>query len=75
MKNFYNAYHYILCVQEINQKLVEVLNVMEKEEMKNDPDEQVNQGHHIYIELWFLTITKWSTTLFNSVWHHQIQRS
>ena len=31
---------------------------MVEEDMKNDLDQQKDQGHHNYIETWFQTITK-----------------
>ena len=31
---------------------------MVEEDMKNDPDQQKDQGHHNYIEIWFQTVTK-----------------
>lgn len=46
---------YPLCVQETNQQIVKYLNAMEEGNIQYDLDKQVNQGHHNYSELWFLT--------------------
>jgi hypothetical protein len=42
-----------LCIQETNQQIVEDLHGMTKEDIQSGGNEQVNQGHHDYIELWF----------------------
>jgi len=39
---------------------------MEEEGIQNNPYDQVNQGRHSYIELWFLTITDQE--------HHSLQQ-
>jgi hypothetical protein len=44
-----------LCIQETNQQIVEDMHGMKKEDMQSSVDEQVNQGKHDYIELWFHT--------------------
>ena len=31
---------------------------MEEEDIQDDPNQQVDQGHHNYIEIWFQTVTK-----------------
>ena len=41
------------CIQENNQQKMEDLKVMVEEDMKNDPDQQKDQWHHNYIEIWF----------------------
>ena len=46
------------CIQEKNQQKEEDLKVIVEEDMKNDPDQQNDQGHHNYIEIWFQTVTK-----------------
>ena len=55
------------CIQENNKKREEDLKVMVEEDMKNDPDEKVNQGNQIYIEVWLKKSTIWGiTTFFNN---------
>ena len=46
------------CIQEKNQKKEEDEKVMVEGEMKNDPDQQKDQGYQSYIETWFQTVTK-----------------
>jgi len=46
------------CVQESNHEKEEDLKVMEEEDIQDDPKNQVDQGHHNYIEIWFQTIIK-----------------
>jgi len=48
------------CIQENNQQKEEDLKLMVEEDMKNDPNQQVDQGRHNYIEIWFQTIIKLS---------------
>jgi hypothetical protein len=46
---------YPLCTQVTNQQIVEDLDGMTKEDIQSGDNEQVNQVHHDYIELWFQT--------------------
>ena len=46
------------CTQEKDQKKEEDQKVMIEGDMKNDPDQQKNQGYQSYIETWFQTVTK-----------------
>jgi len=54
-----HGYHQIFHVLKItiNEK-IEDLKVMEEEDIQDDPNQQVDQGHHNYIEIWFQTVTK-----------------
>ncbi len=58
LKSFNYAYHQILYVCKGLIKKVEYLNVTTKEDINNDPNEQANQGHQKYIEVWFQKINK-----------------
>ena len=46
------------CVQENNQQKEEDLNVIIEEDIQGDPTQQVDQGHHNYIDIWFQTVIK-----------------
>lgn len=46
-----------LCVQDNNNKKDKELNFMEEEDIQDDPNQQVEQGHHNYIEIWFQAVT------------------
>ena len=46
------------CTQEEGQQNEEDQKVMIDGDMKNDPDQQKNQGYQSYIEIWFQTVTK-----------------
>ena len=46
------------CVQENNQQKEEDLNIIIEEDIQDDPTQQVDQGHHNYIYIWFQTIIK-----------------
>ena len=57
LRNFYYAYHHILYATKISTIPKQNISIgMVEEDIQNDPDEQVNQGHHNYIEIWFQTI-------------------
>lgn len=42
-----------LCIQEKTQQKEEDVRVMIEEDMKNDPDQQKDQGYQSYIEICF----------------------
>jgi len=46
------------CTQEKDQQKEEDQKVMIEGDMKNDPDQQKDQGYQIYIEIWFQKVTK-----------------
>lgn len=46
------------CTQEKDQQKEEDQKVMIEGDMKNDPDQQKNQGYQSYIEIWFQRVTK-----------------
>jgi len=47
-----------LGIQETNQQILKYLNDMMKEDIQRNVDEQENQGHHNYIQIWFHTTIK-----------------
>jgi len=46
------------CTQEKDQQKEEDQKVMIEGDMKNDPNQQEDQGYQSYIEIWFQTVTK-----------------
>ena len=46
------------CIQEKDQQKEEDEKVMIEGDMKNDPNQQDDQGYQSYIEIWFQTVTK-----------------
>ena len=46
------------CTQEKDQQKEEDEKVMIEGDMKNDPDQQKDEGYQSYIETWFQTVTK-----------------
>ena len=46
------------CIQEKDYQKEEDEKVMIEGDMKNDPDQQKDQGYQSYIEIWFQTVTK-----------------
>ena len=54
------------CTQEEGQQKEEDQKVMIEGDMKNDPDQQKNQGYQSYIEIWFQKVTNCSSTLLLS---------
>ena len=54
------------CVQEKNKQKEEDLNVIIKEDIQGDPTQQVNQGHHNYISIWFQTVISCNNTFFSN---------
>ena len=42
-----------LYVQENNQQKEQGMHFMEEEDIQDDPDQQMDQGHQNYIEIWF----------------------
>ena len=46
------------CVEENNQQKEEYLNVIIEEDIQGDPTQQLDEGHHNYIDIWLQTIIK-----------------
>jgi len=46
------------CIQERNHQKEEDEKVMVQRDMKNDPNQQKDQGYQSYIQIWFQTVTK-----------------